>query len=35
MREIGCDTWSVDDIVEGEMVDEWAGLEKEGERLVR
>lgn len=35
MREIGSDTGGVDNIVEGELVDERAGLEEEGERLER
>lgn len=33
MGEIGGDTWGVDDIVEGELVDERAGLEEEREWL--
>lgn len=33
MREIGCDAWSVHDIVEGEMVDLLGGLEEEREWL--
>ena len=33
VREIGGDTGSVDDIVEREVVDKWAGLEEEGQRL--
>lgn len=35
VREIGGDTGSVDNIVEGELIDERAGLEEEGERLER
>ena len=35
VREIGSDTGGVDNIVEGELVDERAGLEEEGERLER
>lgn len=31
--EIGRDTGSIDDIVERKLVDEWAGLEEERERL--
>ena len=31
--EIGGDAWGVDDIVEGELVDERACLEEEGEGL--
>ena len=31
--EVGGDAWSVDDIVEGELVDFAGGLEEEGERL--
>ena len=33
MREIGRNTGSVDNIVEGELVDEGARLEEKGERL--
>lgn len=33
MRQISTDTWSVDDIVQGELVDEGAELEKQGQRL--
>lgn len=33
MREIGSDTRGVDDIVEGELIDERTGLQQERERL--
>lgn len=33
MGKISSDTRGVDDIVEGELVDESAGLEEEGKRL--
>ena len=33
MRKVGGHTGGVDDIVEGELVDERAGLEEEGQRL--
>ena len=33
MRQVGGDAWGVDDIVEGQVVDEWAGFEEEGEWL--
>jgi len=33
VREVGGHAGSVDDIVEGELVDERAGLEEEGQRL--
>ena len=33
MRKVGSHTGGVDDIVEGELVDERAGLEEEGQRL--
>jgi len=33
VREISCDSWGVDNIVEGQLVDGWAGLEEERERL--
>lgn len=33
MGEISGNTWGVDDIVEGQLIDEWAGLEEEGQRL--
>ena len=29
MREISCNTWSVDHIVEGELVDQWGGFAEE------
>ena len=35
MRKVGGHTGGVDDIVEGELVDERASLEKEGQRLRR
>jgi hypothetical protein len=34
VREVGSDTWCVDDIVEGELVNELAVLEEERERLL-
>ena len=34
MREIGSDTGSVDNIVEGKLVNEGRGLEKKGEGLL-
>ena len=33
MGEIGSNTWGVDNIVEGELIDERAELEEEGQRL--
>lgn len=33
MGEIGGDTWGVDDIVESQLIDEWGGLEEEGQWL--
>ena len=33
MGEIGRNTWSVDNIVEGELVNEWACLEEKGQWL--
>lgn len=33
MGKVGGDTWSVDDIVKSELVDERASLHEEGERL--
>lgn len=33
MRKIGGDTRGVDDIVERELVNEWASLHEKGERL--
>ena len=33
VRKVGSHTGGVDDIVEGELVDERAGLEEEGQRL--
>lgn len=33
MRNIGSDAWSVDDIVESELVNERAKLEEQGQRL--
>lgn len=33
VRQVGGNTWSVDDIVERKVVDERAGLEEEGQRL--
>ena len=33
MGKVGGDTWSVDDIVESELVDKRASLHEEGERL--
>lgn len=33
MRKIRCDPRSVDNIVERELIDQWAGLEEERERL--
>ena len=33
--EVRGDAGGVDDIVEGEVVDEWAGLEEEGEWLLQ
>lgn len=33
MGDIGSDTWSVDDIVEGELVNERAELQEQGQRL--
>lgn len=35
MGEIGSNTWGVDNIVEGELIDERAVLEEEGQRLNR
>ena len=35
VRKIGRDTWSVDDIVQGELSDQWRGLEEEGQWLLR
>lgn len=35
MGEIGSDARSVDNIVKGELVDQWAGLQEKGERLRR
>lgn len=33
VREVSCNTWGVDDIVEGELIHERAGLQKERKRL--
>lgn len=33
MGEIGGNTWGVDNIVEGELIDERAVLQEEGQRL--
>lgn len=35
MGEIGGNTWGVDNIVEGELIDERAVLQEEGQRLNR
>ena len=31
--KVGGDTWGIDDIVEGKLVNEGAGLQQEGQRL--
>lgn len=33
MAQIRTDTWCVDNIVEGELIDKWGCLEEEGKRL--
>ncbi len=33
MRKVGGNTWGVDNIVKRELVNEWAGLEEEGQWL--
>lgn len=33
MRQVSTDTWGVDDIVQRELIDEGAELEKQGQRL--
>lgn len=33
MGKVGGNTWSVDNIVEGELINEWACLEEEGQWL--
>lgn len=33
MREIGCNTRGVDNIVEGKLIDERAGFQEKGQRL--
>lgn len=34
VREIRCNTWSIDNIVQGELGDERAGLEEKGQWLL-